>query len=583
MPKVQLIFIQLQPQQRAKDETFFASHHDLTWTQMVLKLASWTTTAAAAIAGCVVSLTISLVCTITLLIVVPCIDTNSSTAWNASAWQQQRPTVAPVTFARHADSNDVSAALHGDQAALLRIGHQCALPEWARLVVMSSGGQTGGSRFLVAVYAGRGVDIVSEALVAHGAWDGDLLPTLHKALARRPASALPADAQSSTTEWHRQQGEWTQRELGEAQRPLLVDVGANVGYFTLYAAAVLGADAIAVEPLRENVELLTVGACANGRSVQERVTLYNVAATPLRNRTGSDGTSSDDGDEVVCVVYSHAGNFGDGRLSCDPAMVAKHAPGGRGPQERIVKAARLDALLLPHLTPTRRWLRQQGSWHHLWRRIDLLKLDVEGHETGAMESGSRAWQPPLRPPRYTIAECHAAQAAEAGPGAKAPLWWHAWLQTQSGCTLEANLGALWPPSQWLASQRWVQGALFATCSGANLLMACPTPPASAHYEGGDSTGAPFRCKAGSVWSNVPSVVHLSLVASVEGFAWWPLLWSLGCAGLWRWVAQCRCSRASGKVRSSKEALGSELGDHAPHATRSTSSQAALSRRRVHGV
>lgn len=152
--------------------------------------------------------------------------------------------------------------------------------------------------------------------------------------------------------WDVQEGRVLRRLLRPGMRA--VDVGANIGYFTLLMARQVGAGGrvFAVEPEPRNLALLCANLAAHG--------LDGVDVVPL-------AASSHDG-EMTLVL--NAENLGDHRgFGDDPE------------RERIVvPAARLDAILDPAL------------------RIDVVKIDVQGMDHAVvqgLETTIRRWWPAL--------------------------------------------------------------------------------------------------------------------------------------------------------------------------------------------
>ena len=176
----------------------------------------------------------------------------------------------------------------------------------------------------------------------------------HTPLPGRPPSALPADAveldtaigtlwfdraDEQLTPWIRSQGIWeadVMKVLARLLGPgsLFVDVGANVGYHSLFAAQ-LGAHVVAVEPVPWTLELLRANVWRHGADV-----------------------------EVVEAAASDAP--GTVRIAIDPA----HRSGARiGDHGVEVRAAPLDELV-PE------------------RAVDVLKVDVEGAEPKVFHGAS---------------------------------------------------------------------------------------------------------------------------------------------------------------------------------------------------
>lgn len=142
----------------------------------------------------------------------------------------------------------------------------------------------------------------------------------------------------------------------DRDRPLFVDCGANLGWYSVVAAA-LGADVVACEPLPANAALLRRNLADNrpqGTSLRTRVEMHEVA---LGERTGA------------AVLRLSADNQGDHRI--DPATSA--GGGGRRPGVEVAMTT-LDAVLAG-------------------RRPDVLKIDTQGSEVAILRGGRTAWQP----------------------------------------------------------------------------------------------------------------------------------------------------------------------------------------------
>lgn len=137
-----------------------------------------------------------------------------------------------------------------------------------------------------------------------------------------------------------------------------VDVGANLGWFTLIMAS-LGLQVIAIEPMPNNLIMLRRSLCLpENQALVSRITLH---AKGVSSRSQS------------CVLYSDFGNFGDGILHCPQdgdtrPFVAPPRTLVRGQ----VEVVRMDDLLSPN-GPS----------------IVAVKLDTEGHEGHVLEGGRR--------------------------------------------------------------------------------------------------------------------------------------------------------------------------------------------------
>jgi FkbM family methyltransferase len=122
----------------------------------------------------------------------------------------------------------------------------------------------------------------------------------------------------------------------------VVDIGANIGSFAIYAARACGASrVVAFEPHPENFALLTRNVSANGLT---NVTCVNAAVGASRGKRH---------------LEVDPGNSGGHRLSANP----------RG-QAIEVDCLSLDDVIAEHRLPT----------------IDYLKLDCEGAEYEIVES-----------------------------------------------------------------------------------------------------------------------------------------------------------------------------------------------------
>jgi FkbM family methyltransferase len=128
---------------------------------------------------------------------------------------------------------------------------------------------------------------------------------------------------------------------GALQRGMtVVDIGANIGYFTVLAARLVEerGRVLAFEPDPHNFALLTKSICANR--------LRNVTA--LNMALGAESGSA--------RLYRSHSNFGDHRLYSDPKSA------GRSSEE--VPVDTLDNVLAAHRAA----------------KVDFIKMDVQGYE-----------------------------------------------------------------------------------------------------------------------------------------------------------------------------------------------------------
>jgi FkbM family methyltransferase len=138
-------------------------------------------------------------------------------------------------------------------------------------------------------------------------------------------------------------GEW----IGEGD--WVIDVGANIGHYTLRMAELVGraGRVLAFEPVPETFELLTANISAAGA---RNVSLFNVAASA----TAAVASFAMPRFESGLLNYYMAGLTSTTKVACDPDT------------EFDVLTIALDDLVLP-------------------KRVALVKIDVEGHELNVLE------------------------------------------------------------------------------------------------------------------------------------------------------------------------------------------------------
>ena len=144
------------------------------------------------------------------------------------------------------------------------------------------------------------------------------------------------------------------RALADTPRGLVVDVGANLGYFSLMAAA-LGHDVIAFEPMGRNMAKLQASVAANPH-FDARITLY-------QNAVSSQSSGA------VSLQPTHPTNQGNGRM-----RAADSRRGVYGVD--YVDLLRLDDILLT----------ADGA---VVSDVILMKIDVEGMEAGVLDGARR--------------------------------------------------------------------------------------------------------------------------------------------------------------------------------------------------
>eukprot|EP00941_MAST-03F_sp_MAST-3F-sp1_P002634 g2634.t1 len=174
--------------------------------------------------------------------------------------------------------------------------------------------------------------------------------------------------------------EQARRTTGESA--LFVDVGANLGWFTLLAAS-QGHRVIAIEPMKYNLELLYASVALNEFD-KELVQILPFAV----------GENSAEKSEKFCMRPAYAGlpeiNQYNGQLQ-------KVTEENRDKCTDIVHTVTLDSLLSP------------------WLDIHVLKLDVEGFEAVVLR-GAHNLLSSAKPPCFIFAEHYEKYAIAAGAG-----------------------------------------------------------------------------------------------------------------------------------------------------------------------
>jgi FkbM family methyltransferase len=156
---------------------------------------------------------------------------------------------------------------------------------------------------------------------------------------------------------------------------VFIDIGANIGYFSVKAAKVTGPSGrvIAIEPEPYNFELLRTNIQANGTG--SLITALNIALA------SSEG---------VAYLHKSTTNFGDHRLYFGDTMR----------ETTVVRTRTLDDVV-----------RQLGL-----DKIDLIKMDVQGFECHVLE-GMREILENMRPSLLTEFWPEGLQSAGGSPSA----------------------------------------------------------------------------------------------------------------------------------------------------------------------
>jgi FkbM family methyltransferase len=152
---------------------------------------------------------------------------------------------------------------------------------------------------------------------------------------------------------------------------VFVDVGANIGYYSLLAAPIVGSEGsvIAFEPQRELVEMIRY-------SVDRNQLGHVVTVVPhaLDRRCG----------QAVLRLAEHGASHGGSQLRVSGGASLRHQPSASA-EELVVSATTLATFFMPRPP-----------------RIRLLKIDVEGGELAVLEGGTPLLQ--THPPDAIVCE-----------------------------------------------------------------------------------------------------------------------------------------------------------------------------------
>lgn len=148
----------------------------------------------------------------------------------------------------------------------------------------------------------------------------------------------------------------------------LIDVGANVGYVSMYGAA-LGRPVIAVEPISYLISKLCEGWRANGESSQ--VTVYHAAAG-----------ATDNSSVIITRPSDAVGNFGESSLSRGAVF------------QKDIVTEKIPMLRLDSVVPSD-------------LPVGVVKIDVQGHEANVVAGMAAILSRDRGFPRHVIYETNA--------------------------------------------------------------------------------------------------------------------------------------------------------------------------------
>ncbi|KIZ07659.1 hypothetical protein MNEG_0298 [Monoraphidium neglectum] len=222
-------------------------------------------------------------------------------------------------------------------------------------------------KFSLFMYDGH--DIVSDHMKG-GGWEKEEIDEMLWALeAKVPPAGTPVQGKLPPA-----------RTWAKPSRPLMVEVGANVGWFTVNAAAA-GADVAAFEAMSENTLLMRNTLCDNPK-LAARVALHGTGLGSRRS---------------TCHMISGDGNLGDGLSICD-----------RDPQVDIKAQAKAGHTYLLRGEMTTMRLDPDSL---LDEEVQVLKMDIESFELDALRGASglmrhhNVW--------FMIIECNVGMIGEA--------------------------------------------------------------------------------------------------------------------------------------------------------------------------
>ena len=211
----------------------------------------------------------------------------------------------------------------------------------------------------MAVHAGD-VDVVSSQLVRAGQWE----------ISHPQQLANLADASLPTSD-----------AAADADRPVLLDIGSNVGYYSLLFAH-FGWRVVAVEPMLHNRLAIESSLCRLGGAIRRRVTVL-AAAVGTAAEAALDGSRGN-----RCVARAPRWGWANGVLSCGRWAAATLPSGSCGTESTLFDrmAKRQAPCQFVNMTTidtiVSRVLPELGIG-----RVDVVKFDIESHECAALSAG----------------------------------------------------------------------------------------------------------------------------------------------------------------------------------------------------
>lgn len=178
--------------------------------------------------------------------------------------------------------------------------------------------------------------------------------------------------------------DYSQRHNIPLSKLTFVDIGANIGWFSLNMAA-LGVNVLAFEPMQENIQLIEQSLSLEqnvASGISDRITLF-------RHGLGVK--------DQTCVLYSHNINVGDGHVKCVDGLeeeggemekkLLRMIPSDYSIRGRI-PIRRLDDVIQEHREEKRKSVtgNSDGYDDNGWKVV-CVKMDTEGYEGNVLEGG----------------------------------------------------------------------------------------------------------------------------------------------------------------------------------------------------
>ena len=220
-----------------------------------------------------------------------------------------------------------------------------------------------GTQFDMFVYDGRGgiKDIVSDSIAGSGSWE--------RVETEKLMSLLPCDVDDAAGRVGTACGENARR------RGTLLDVGANIGWFSMVALH-LGHDVVAFEPFQSNVDLICSSILQHASATEKSKFHLNQLGLDFKPR------------QCELFQQKHV-NIGDTHSVCDEKTRAHFLGSGYASLGWMNTTTLDDALVA-------------GAFAGI-DRIDIMKIDVEGFEPSVILGGNRFFESKYAP-RYVFME-----------------------------------------------------------------------------------------------------------------------------------------------------------------------------------